>query len=33
MLEKGPAKKLVIYVNEGQRHRGEPVYEAVVRFL
>lgn len=33
MLEKGAAKKLVIYVNEGQRHRGEPVYEAVVRFL
>jgi len=33
MLEKGPAKKLVIYVNEGQHHHGEPVYEAVVRFL
>jgi PII-like signaling protein len=33
MLEKGAAKKLVIYVNEGQRQHGEPVYEAVVRFL
>jgi PII-like signaling protein len=33
MLERGAAKKLVIYVNEGQRYRGEPVYEAVMRFL
>lgn len=33
MLEKGAAKKLVIYVNEGHRYRGEPVHEAVIRFL
>lgn len=33
MLEKGPAKKLIIYVNEGQHHHSEPVYEAVVKFL
>lgn len=33
MLEKGPAKKLVIYVNALQHYHGEPAYEAVVRFL
>jgi PII-like signaling protein len=33
MLERGPAKKLVIYTNVMQHHHGEPVYEAVVRFL
>lgn len=33
MLERGPAKKLVIYVNAKQHQGGEPVYEAVVRFL
>ena len=33
MLDRGPAKKLVIYVNARQHYGGEPVYEAVVRFL
>lgn len=33
MLERGPAKKLVIYTNVKQHHHGEPVYEAIVRFL
>jgi PII-like signaling protein len=33
MLTRGPAKKLVIYTNVKQRYHGEPVYEAVVRFL
>src|SRR5947209_10400796 len=33
MLARGPAKKLVIYVNARQHYGNEPVYEAVVRFL
>lgn len=33
MLTRGPAKKLVIYTNVKQHHHGEPVYEAVLRFL
>jgi PII-like signaling protein len=33
MLERGPAKKLVIYVNTLQRSHGKPVYEQVVEFL
>src|SRR5437588_1932585 len=33
MLQRGPAKKLVIYVNVKRHYHGEPVYEAVVRFL
>ncbi len=33
MLERGAAKKLVIYVSENEKYRGEPVFEAVVRFL
>ena len=33
MLERGAAKKLVIYVKEGEKYHGEPMYEAVVRFL
>ncbi|MFN2596128.1 MAG: DUF190 domain-containing protein [Pyrinomonadaceae bacterium] len=33
MLKRGAAKKLVVYVNEQEKYRGEPVYEAVVRFL
>ena len=33
MLDRGAAKKLVIYVNAREHYRGEPVYEAVVRFL
>jgi PII-like signaling protein len=33
MIARGAAKKLVIYVNEMAQHEGQPVYEAVVRFL
>jgi PII-like signaling protein len=33
MLERGPAKKLVIYVNALQHHHGKPVYEVIVQFL
>jgi PII-like signaling protein len=33
MLERGAAKKLVVYVNEGEHYKSLPVYEAVVRFL
>ena len=33
MLTRGRAKKLVVYVNSKQHYRGEPVHEAVVRFL
>lgn len=33
MLERGPAKKLVIYVNALQHYRNKPVYEAIVEFL
>src|SRR5947207_730511 len=33
MLERGAAKKLVIYVKEREKYHGEPMYEAVVRFL
>jgi PII-like signaling protein len=33
MLEKGPAKKLVIYVNLKQHRHGAPLYESIVRFL
>jgi PII-like signaling protein len=33
MLEKGPAKKLVIYVNSVQHYGAKPVYEAIVEFL
>src|SRR5947209_8974529 len=33
MLTRGRAKKLVVYVSAKQHYRGEPVYEAVVRFL
>jgi PII-like signaling protein len=32
MLQKGPAKKLVIYVNALQHHKGKPVYEEIVQF-
>jgi len=32
MLQKGPAKKLVIYVNALQHRKGKPVYEAIVQF-
>ncbi|HEX8139503.1 MAG TPA: DUF190 domain-containing protein [Pyrinomonadaceae bacterium] len=33
MLERGPAKKLVIYVGAQEKHHGKPVYEEVVMFL
>jgi PII-like signaling protein len=33
MLERGPAKKLVVYVNALQHSHGKPVYEKVVEFL
>ncbi|MER3426517.1 MAG: hypothetical protein C4334_00235 [Pyrinomonas sp.] len=33
MLERGPARKLVVYVNATQHYRGEPTYEAIVKFL
>src|SRR5262245_45245689 len=33
MLTPGPAKKLVIYVNEQERWRNEPLYEAILHFL
>jgi uncharacterized protein len=33
MLAKGPAKKLVVYVNALQHYKGKPVYEAMVEFL
>jgi PII-like signaling protein len=33
MLKRGAAKKLVVYVNEQEKYGGEPVYEALVRFL
>ena len=33
MLTKGPAKKLVVYVNALQHFRHQPLYEAIVEFL
>jgi PII-like signaling protein len=33
MLSKGPAKKVIIYVNEDSRHHGAPLYEAILAFL
>jgi PII-like signaling protein len=33
MLKRGAAKKLVIYVKEREKYKGEPAFEAVVRFL
>jgi len=33
MLTQGPAKKLIIYVNEQERWRNEPLYEAILHFL
>src|SRR6266540_1010389 len=32
MLQKGPAKKLVVYVNTFQHYKSKPVYEAIVEF-
>ena len=33
MLQTGPAKKLVIYVNEATRHEGRPVHEVLLHWL
>lgn len=33
MLKRGPAKKLVVYVNEQEKYEGEPAYEYLVKFL
>src|SRR5205807_7378076 len=33
MLERGPAKKLVVYVNALQHYQTKPVYEALVQFF
>ncbi len=33
MLQKGPAKKLVIYVNVKHHRHGVPLYESIVHFL
>ena len=33
MLQRGPARKLVIYVNALQRYKSKPAYEAIVQFL
>lgn len=32
MLQTGPAKKLVVYVNTLQHYKSKPVYEAIVQF-
>ncbi|HLO00884.1 MAG TPA: DUF190 domain-containing protein [Pyrinomonadaceae bacterium] len=32
MLQKGPAKKLVVYVNTLQHYKSKPLYEAIVQF-
>lgn len=33
MLTQGPAKKIVIYVTEQNKWKGEPTYEAILHFL
>ncbi len=33
MLEKGPAKKVTIYVNEDAQHHFSPLYESILTFL
>lgn len=33
MLERGPAKKLIIYVSEDDRYHGEALYEAIAHVL
>jgi PII-like signaling protein len=33
MLTQGPAKKVTVYVGDGTRHRGEPLYLAVLNYL
>jgi PII-like signaling protein len=32
MLQKGAAKKLIVYVNTSQHYKSKPVYEAIVEF-
>src|SRR5438874_10253286 len=33
MLERGPARKISVYVGEDIRHHGEPLYLAVLNYL
>jgi PII-like signaling protein len=33
VLKRGAAKKLVVYVNEQEKYKGQPAYEAIVQFL
>ena len=33
MLQPGPAKKLIIYVDESDKHKSRPVHEVVVELL
>jgi PII-like signaling protein len=33
MLKQGPAKKVTVYVGEDVRHRGEPLYLALLNYL
>ena len=33
MLERGPARKITVYVGEDVRHHGEPLYLAVLNYL
>jgi PII-like signaling protein len=33
MLGRGPAKRLTVYLNEGSRHHGRPLYEAILEVL
>lgn len=33
MLAPGPARKVTVYVDENVRHRGEPLYVAVLNYL
>jgi len=33
MLERGPARKISVYVGEDIRHHGEPLYLAILNYL
>jgi uncharacterized protein len=33
MLQSGPGKKLIVYVSEGDKYQGVPVYEALLQWL
>ena len=33
MLEKGPAKKVTVWVNEDTRHHHEPLWQAIFDYL